>query len=259
MLAVTESGSGQPLVLLHGWGLHSGVWQSCLLELEKDFHCYRVDMLGYGDSQDNDLLPFSLENMREALSKVINSIDSNEITLLGWSLGGLVAIDYLSHYSDKVKKLVLVASNASFCQQPGWLAAMESSVLENFSQQLEKDYQKTVDKFLALQMFGMDNYKMALKVLKQSIADRAEPSLSSLREGLQVLRNADLRMALSKLKQAVLIIMGSHDRLVPCQASSNMQLLLSSAMIQVIDGAGHAPFISHPDEFLKALGEFSKE
>ncbi len=257
MLAVTESGEGSPLVLLHGWGLHSGVWQSILPELDKLFHCYAVDMLGHGESQaiNNEL--FDLNNMRKALHTLINSIESDSIILAGWSLGGLVAMDYLNHFPGKIKKLILITANACFCKQPYWPHGLDAIVLDNFAQQLEQDYKKTVDKFMALQMFGADDYKHALKILKNSIVSRPEPSMQALRRGLDILKTTDLRENLHTLPQATLMISGEHDRLMPYQAAEAMQVLFSHAKSTMIKGAGHAPFISHPNEFMQAVKEFS--
>ncbi|VAW96448.1 Pimeloyl-[acyl-carrier protein] methyl ester esterase BioH [hydrothermal vent metagenome] len=257
MLTVNESGEGSPLVLLHGWGLHSGVWQSILPELDKLFHCYTVDMLGHGESQASSNVSFSLNNMRKALHTLINSIESDNIILVGWSLGGLVAMDYLNHFPSKIKKLILITANACFCKQSDWPHGLETTVLDSFAQQLEHDYKKTVDKFMALQMLGADDYKFSLKVLKSSIASRPDPSMQALRSGLNILKTTDLREKLHALSQPTLMISGEHDRLMPYQAAAAMQVLFSHAKSTMIKGAGHAPFISHPNEFIQLIKEFS--
>jgi len=258
MLAFQESGNGTPLILLHGWGLHGGVWQSILPELEKHFHCYTVDMLGHGQSQSGEET-FDLYGMCHALHQLVTEIDSKEIVLLGWSLGGLVAMDYVCHFPSAIKKLVLVCSNASFCKQQDWPNAMDESVLDGFAQQLDQDYKKTVDKFMALQMFGADDYKNSLKRLKHSVSSRSEPSIKALRNGLHVLKTTDLRAKLGNMRQPVLMITGEHDRLMPYIAAEDMQRLFKNAQSHMIKGAGHAPFISHADLFIKIIKVFSKE
>lgn len=259
MLSVNESGVGRPLVLLHGWGLHSGAWQSCLPALEKNFHCYAVDMLGHGESILNKNEAFNFDTMREELHQLISSIDSDKIILLGWSLGGLVALDYVSSFPNDIKKLILVSSNACFCEKDDWPHAMDEAVLDSFAQQLEQDYKKTVDKFMALQMFGADDYKQSLKILKQFMASRPMPSIETLRQGLRILKTTDLRALLKDITQPVLMISGEHDRLMPYQAADAMQLLLTNASNTMIEGAGHAPFISHIDEFTQLIKDFTKE
>lgn len=264
MLAVSETGAGRPLVLLHGWGLHSGVWQSVLPELEKQFRCYTVDMLGHGESQSKNTPSFSLDNMRQALQQFISSIDSDDIILLGWSLGGLVALDYLSGNNvkveaNKIKKLILVTSNACFCKKQQWPYGLDSAVLDSFAAQLEQDYKKTVDKFMALQMFGADDYKQSLKILKASIASRAMPSIDALRQGLSILKTTDLVEQLHSIKQTVLMITAEHDRLMPYQAADAMQALFKNAEVEMIEGAGHAPFISHPKQFMQVINKYITE
>lgn len=263
MLSVSETGSGAPLILLHGWGLHSGVWKSSLPILEKHFQCYAVDMLGHGESTLEDGQSFNLNEMREELHQLIKKIDSNKIVLLGWSLGGLVAMDYLNHHSDseakKIEKLILVTSNASFCKKDDWPYAMDETVLNDFAEQLELDYKKTVDKFMALQMFGAEDYKQSLKLLKKSMRSRSMPSIETLRQGLQILKTVDLRYTLKNIRQPILLISGEHDRLMPHQAANDMQQLINKSEHIMIKGAGHAPFISHPQDFIQAVHNFSKE
>jgi len=268
MLSVSETGSGAPLILLHGWGLHSGVWESSLPILEKYFHCYAVDMLGHGESNLEDGQSFNLNEMREELHQLIKKIDSNKILLLGWSLGGLVAMDYLNHYAigedtnnetKKISKLILVTSSACFCKKDDWPHAMDKAVLNNFAEQLELDYKKTVDKFMALQMFGAEDYKQSLKILKKNMASRPMPSIETLRQGLQILKTVDLRSTLKNIRQTVLLISGEHDRLMPYQAANDMQQLINKSEHIMIKGAGHAPFISHPQDFTQAVYNFSKE
>ncbi len=259
MLAVTESGSGRPLVLLHGWGLHSGVWQSILSQLEKQFYCYTVDMLGHGESQSKSSASFSLDNMREELQQLINRIESDDIILLGWSLGGLVALDYLSYLPNSIKKLILVTSNACFCKKQSWPYGLDIAVLDSFAMQLEQDYKKTVDKFMALQMFGVEDYKQPLKILKASIACRPMPSIEALRNGLDILKNCDLTAKLHTIEQPVLMINGEHDRLMPYQAAEAMQPLFKNAQCELIQGAGHAPFISHPEQFMHVINKYNQE
>lgn len=259
MLSVVKTGNGVPIIFLHGWGLHRGVWDGVLPTLEKDFTCYAVDMLGHGESQLKSNKHFSLENMREVLNDLIASIDSEEIILLGWSLGGLVAMDYLSHCSSKVKKLVLVSSNVCFCKKENWTTGLALNVLESFSEQLEQDYKRTIDKFMALQIMGAEDSKKTLRILKGYIENHLVPSIGTLRDGLSALKNIDLRDKLGSIKQPVLMVAGEKDRLIPPQAAVAMQELFNEAECKIIKGAGHAPFISHHESFIEIINTYIKE
>jgi len=112
---------------------------------------------------------------------------------------------------------------------------------------------------MALQMFGAEDYKKSLKILKRNMASRPMPSIETLRHGLQILKAVDLRSTLKNIKQPVLLISGEHDRLMPYQAANDMQQLINKSEHIMIKGAGHAPFISHPQDFTQAVHNFSKE
>ena len=105
---VKITGSGPALVLLHGWGLHGGIWETVLEKLEENFTVHNVDMPGFGHS--------SVHNGEYTLDYLVDSIETilpEKCFLLGWSLGGLVATALSLKCPEKIKKLITVASNNS--------------------------------------------------------------------------------------------------------------------------------------------------
>ncbi|WP_413700246.1 alpha/beta fold hydrolase [Psychromonas sp. KJ10-10] len=96
-------GQGEALVLLHGWGVNSAVWQPVVEQLSQHFTLYIVDLPGFGNSATLD--EYSLESITEAILKVV----PDSATWCGWSLGGLIATYASINYPQRVNRLIQVA------------------------------------------------------------------------------------------------------------------------------------------------------
>ncbi|WP_404342995.1 pimeloyl-ACP methyl ester esterase BioH [Pseudoalteromonas mariniglutinosa] len=237
------------LVLLHGWGMNQGVWQLILPELEflhnDVVHC--VDLPGFGQQQQYPS-PYTLHSAAEQLSRQLKK----NSTLLGWSLGGVVALYIAHHWPEKVAKVILVAATPCFAEQHDW-PGIKPDVLEAFKEQLLNHRHKTIERFLAIQAMGSESAREDIKQLKQLLDSYPAPQASALAAGLTILRHEDLRMLFRQIQQPIKGIFGRLDALVPYRAIHEMQLLNPKFEYEVLDKASHAPFISHQGDFLSAL------
>mgnify|MGYP001289020621 CR=1 FL=1 len=92
-----------------------------------------------------------------------------------------------------------------------------------------------------------------LRQLRDLVFRYGEPKLNALQAGLAILRDADLRPMLAGVSQPALLIAGARDTLAPLSAQEYMAAHLAQAKLQVIPGAAHAPFLTHSQEFQRAL------
>ncbi len=106
-----------PVVLIHGWGLNSAVWQPLIIKLTAEFrarfHIITVDLPGFGENHVTKIQPYSLAN----IAKQIDNVIEQPAIYLGWSLGGLVATEIALAYPDKVLGLITVASSPRFLEE----------------------------------------------------------------------------------------------------------------------------------------------
>ncbi|MBT0587876.1 pimeloyl-ACP methyl ester esterase BioH [Alteromonas sp. SM 2104] len=244
-------GAGRPLVLLHGWGLNSGVWDVVLPRLASQFEITCIDLPGCGVNAGSLPEPYSLENISAQLAK---SIPAHSI-VVGWSLGGLIAQYLALHYPHKVAVLVGVATTPCFEQKSQW-PGIHPATLKQFQRQLALNFQTTLARFLAIQALGSPNAKSDIKQLQQSISRYPAPALSALKQGLKLLSNTDMRAEIARITQPTLNIYGRLDSLVPATAVELIEQLQPAASQTVIAHAAHAPFVSHPEEWLSALFNF---
>jgi pimeloyl-[acyl-carrier protein] methyl ester esterase len=239
------------LVLLHGWGLNAEVWHCIQAELASHFTLHLVDLPGFGRSRGFDAMPL------DEMAQLILEHAPQKAIWLGWSLGGLVASQVALTYPERVQALVTVASSPCFSARDEW-PGIKPEVLAGFQQQLSDDFQRTVERFLALQTLGTETARQDARMLKNTVLSLPMPEVDVLNGGLEILKTVDLREPLAALAMPHLRIYGYLDGLVPRKIVPLLDDLWPQSESLVIAKAAHAPFISHPTEFCAALTALSE-
>jgi pimeloyl-[acyl-carrier protein] methyl ester esterase len=249
-LYTETAGSGPALVMIHGWGLNSGIWNEFAPLLQASFQVTRIDLPGHGRSDWQGVT--SLDEWVDAVLAVVPT----PAVWLGWSLGGLLATRAASRAPGNVAALITLACNPCFVRKPGWQSAMLPSLLETFSSELARDYERTLTRFLALQVRGSEQAGAALKTLRTTLLAQGTPDMAALGAGLEILRATDLRPDMQAIDCPLLMIMGERDTLVPVKAGRDTLGLCRDARLEVIDGAGHAPFLAAPETVADLINHF---
>lgn len=241
-------GQGRPLVMIHGWAMHSGVWREFARQLARQRQVICLDLPGHGHSGPVDR--FALPEIGEAL---IQAIPVRKFSLLGWSLGAAVAIEMASRFPDRVESLCLLAGNPKFVQCDDW-PGVKAEVLDAFATLLSSDVRLTLMRFLALQVNGLADGKRLLQLMKNAMRECEPPPLEVLRSGLAILEQNDSRSALMHLQCPVNAVLGDRDKLIPVASGQALKTLKQKIDVQVLKNAGHVPFLSHERQLLEILG-----
>ncbi len=247
-LHIEKKGQGEPLVMIHGWGMHSGMWMQVSDLLSQHFELHLVDLPGMGHSDNIDVY-----NLHTVAEKIAQEIPLNAY-LLGWSLGGLIATKIA--LITPIKKLILVGSTPCFVAREDWQQGMPKDVFESFFAGAMQDYQGTMNKLLALIAMGSGNARATSKILREALNLRPAPNQESLLGALDILRTADLRADLPHLATPTLLIHGTHDKLASLNAAEWTAKTLPNAQLLTLPSAAHEPFISHPEVFTHKITEF---
>jgi pimeloyl-[acyl-carrier protein] methyl ester esterase len=251
-LSVESTGAGSPIVLLHGWALHAGAWGQLVPRLARRHRVHAVDLPGHGHSA--PLSPFTLDAIVDLLDAAFP--DAPPLTVLGWSLGGQVALRWAWLRPARIASLVLVCTTPRFVAGPDWPHAMTAETLRRFGDELRVAWKLTVQRFLALQVHGSEHGRAALALLRHDLFARGLPSPQMLTEALDLMAIADLRADAPAVAQPALVISGGRDLLTPPGAGRWLASSLLNARFVCIEGAAHAPFLSHPDTFFDAVETF---
>jgi len=260
-------GSGPTLVLLHGWGLNVRVWDGLAAALCDRFRIIAVDLPGHGRSlwpPERSSLAGQAAQVHETIAEI-----ATEYSLLGWSLGGQIALQLVAGaprripLTSTVHRLVLIATTPRFATSPDWPHGAPPERLTALAAGLRADYRRTVSDFLELQVRGSAAGAEALQQLRASLfahGDSGEhPLLSALARDLELLRDTDLRSLLPQITLPTLVIAGQYDRVTMPAASNALADSLPNARYVEIRRAAHAPFLSHLPQLGALIADFLQQ
>ena len=251
-MIIDNVGSGPDLVLVHGWAMHAGIFAPLTRLLTQHFRVHLVDLPGHGANIGSDVACSPAACADALVAGLPRAL------WVGWSLGGIVALQAALTHVDKVRGIVEIATSPRFVLGPDWSLGVASDVFTQFGAGLHRDYRGTVERFLALEALGSDHLQAELRELKAHVFERGEPSLAALEQGLHALETTDMRAQLPHLKVPSLWIAGRRDRLVPAAAMRwASEQSPQSRFVEI--SSGHAPFISHAAEVAGAIVAFAEE
>ncbi len=247
-------GRGRDLVLLHGWSLNLRVWDELTRELARRFRVIAIDLPGHGGSDWDEAASTPAAQawrVHETLAPL-----TERYALLGWSLGGQFALDLAAAMPAGIERLALVSTTPRFLAAPGWPFGTAPVLLARLAEQLRRGDPQAIDEFCRLQVRG-NTPRTAARVLRalRAALERGTAQPAALLHGLERLRNADVRPALSVVRVPTLVIAGAHDRIVRPAASRALAALADARYVEFA-GAAHAPFLSHPKRFAQVVEGF---
>lgn len=242
-------GQGADLVMLHGWGMHGGIMSDFAARLAGNFRVTLIDLPGHGQS--GMVSDTHVRGMAEA----VLAAAPPHAHWLGWSLGGVLSLQVAALCPAAVRSLILMAGTPRFVGDDGW-PGVEPALLHQFGEHLSSNEAECLQRFLGLQVWGMDDARGLMKSLRACLGTREPPRDTALRAGLRILQDTDLRHALATSVLPVLAIFGRRDRLVPPAAGEALKQLNPAVEVRFIEGAAHLPFWTHCDAVAALVERF---
>jgi malonyl-CoA O-methyltransferase len=237
-----------PLVLLHGWGSASNSWQPLLPELQAVAEVIALDLPGFGAS--TALEDFSLD----AVLRLVASRLPERCLLMGWSLGGMLAVQLAARYPQKISHIITLAANVKFVASRDYATAMPLAVNRQFNRGFAQDAAATLKIFSGLLAQGDSNERALLKQVR-GLAD-VEAVNHNWLAALELLATLDNREAFAGLQQPGLHLLADKDVLVPAAAETALKALNPRQQIQVVTAAAHAVHWSKPAEVMRLIRQF---
>lgn len=238
-----------PLVLLHGWGAHAGVWSEVIAGMALGQTVIAPD---YPSESGTDA------SINEVLDRLAGMVPESCV-VAGWSLGGQLALQWAHRYPRRIRKLVLIAATPKFVAAPDWPHGMDEQDFIRFADLVAADPAQALRRFLLLQTRGDVQARAVARRLEAALDTRQPPQRAMLTRTLDWLRDTDLRPLLPGIVQPVLVMHGDRDGITPPAAAEYLAAQLRGARLERMACAAHAPFVSEPAAFSRRLAEFCNE
>ena len=242
-------GDGPNLTLVHGWGFGAAAWQPVVSLLADFFTVHVVDLPGYGAT------PPASGNTLESLADTLAESLPPRAMLCGCSLGAMVCMACAARHPRKVARMVLASGTASFVQREGWTEALPRAQLDQFIDQLEENPVALLKHYSTLMNHGDIHARELVRALR--LREEIPADASTLRAGLELLGEVDLRRLATEVLQPTLLVHGSADAVMPSAAAQRLARLLYEGSVDIFEGSAHAPFASDPARFVDAVTAFA--
>lgn len=243
LIAVDHAGAGQGVLFLHGIGGRKGNWSRELEVLAPHYHAIAWDARGYGDSADYRG-PFSFEDVAADIDRVRLHFGHDTLHLVGLSMGGVIALDYLARRPAHVASLTLCATTLALSSLPP--ETIERFLAERRGPLLAGRSPSEIAPALARSLLSARASQHALDAARASIAGLRVDSYLKTLDAVTRHRPA---LDLSTIAVPTLVIAGTEDSLIPVDHARDLAAAIPGAQLAVIDGAGHLVNFDKPVQF----------
>jgi len=246
----TLEGRGAPLVFIHGWGVNHRIWRQQIKYFNSAFNVLGVDLPGHGQTQYHTI---TFEDMVYGLIDIINALELAPVTLIGSSLGGLVALKVYDVCPQIVKSMVFVGSQPKFARSADYPTGLDIASIRKLAQQIETHYPNMLNIFFRSLFTRQERATRRFKWIQTFRKADFTPDQKALLEMLNILETQDLRGVLDKIKVPVQFINGTEDTICPRSVYEKIKSQLPAAQFDWFEQCGHFPFLSRPHEFNRVL------
>ncbi len=246
-----DIGAGPTVFLLHGWAMSSGIFSVIIDDLAKDFRLLIPDLRGHGTSAVGTT--YTLNDFAADIIALFKYLKLDNCHLLGWSLGGQIAMQLVADKLLPVERLIVVSSTPKFCQATDWLHGLPEVQVRALQRQLRRNSTSTIAEFMQMMFSGEQDTSMHIvSTSKQRILPDNEAGMQSL----ETLKTADIRSRLSAINTPTMVQHGKLDIIIPAAAGEYIANNIHAAELIVWDDVGHVPFMSRPQESVSVWKEF---
>ncbi|MBI1912600.1 MAG: alpha/beta fold hydrolase [Deltaproteobacteria bacterium] len=257
----------ETFLFIHGWATDNWVWEGHLKPIANGKRTINMNLPGHGGKEkwtEPDLKPAVKE-----VSNHISGINDRSVIGIGWSLGAQALIASATQFPDAFKALVLVGATPCFTQRHDFPHGQSKALVKRMLLDMKSDPETTLKRFYGLSFTDeelktpgakqlVDRYKFPGPIVCSTDVPGCFPAFkyNEITTALGALYNDDLRELLSFINIPALIIHGEKDTVCPVEAGRYLASHIKGADLMVFENAGHAPFITEKDLFIKVVQDF---
>lgn len=256
---VETCGEGFPLVLLHGFTGDSSTWNPFCEEWSRNSRLIIPDLIGHGETESPmDVEAYKMEKAAADLRAILDHLGIERVDLLGYSMGGRLALTFAMLYPDCIRKLVLESSSPGLeTEEERKLRCMKDADLAKFIMEQGMtaftDYWENIPLFESMKELPADKQRQIRTQRLQNSQNGLANSLLGMGTGSQ----PSWWGSLGQLSCDVLILTGEKDEKF-CRIAKQMMTAIKSASWVVIENSGHAIHVENPEKFGTIVSGFLK-
>ncbi|WP_261130647.1 2-succinyl-6-hydroxy-2,4-cyclohexadiene-1-carboxylate synthase [Bacillus sp. Marseille-Q3570] len=252
---VETAGEGEPLLLLHGFTGSAEDWRPFKKDWEDAFKLIMVDLIGHGKTDHpEEVERYSMEETAGALNQVLADLKIESAYVLGYSLGGRVALSFAMMYPDRVKHLVLESSSPGLQTTEERIARKHND--DRLANRIEVDgIRAFVDFWEAIPLFNTQKDLLSeskRKDLREKRLHNSEVGLANSLRGMGTGVQPSWWDRLSDLTIPTTLIVGTLDQKFYRMAEDMIEKLPNGKMV-VVEKAGHTIHLEQPAQFAKIV------
>ncbi|AGT33215.1 esterase [Geobacillus genomosp. 3] len=256
---VKQYGEGEPLLLLHGFTGSADTWAP-LVPSWPEFRLIAVDLPGHGRTEaPKSADRYRMEQAAADLAALLDNVGIEKANVLGYSMGGRLALSFAIWHPHRVRRLVLESSSPGLKTEAERRARREAD--EALAQRIERDGVRAfVDDWEQLPLFATQKRlpKPVREAIRRERLRHTEQGLANSLRGMGTGMQPSWWERLGELAMPVLLLCGKHDDKF-CRIAADMHARLANSELVCVEDAGHAIHVEQPGIFAKIVSEFIKK
>lgn len=239
------TGSGKPVVLLHGWLANLETMRPLAKALESKFKVYNIDIIGFGKSELPDE-PLNTDGFGDFLKSLLQELKIENPILIGHSNGGRTIINAVGRGIVEPKKIVLIDSAGIKPRRSikYYIKVYTFKVCKNILKMLPNNEKTNKIREKVLNKFGSSDYKNSPEVLRKTMS---------------IILNEDQKKYLPNIKVPTLLVWGKNDTATPIEDAKIMEKLIPDAGLVEYKNSGHFSYLENLNNCIIVLFEFLKD
>jgi non-heme chloroperoxidase len=248
-------GNGHTILCIHGFAADHTAFRLVEKTLGKSYNIISLELRGHGKSDETKEL--NIEMLARDIDQIIEKLGLKDFTILGWSMGGSIAFEYIKLFgTKKVKSLILVEASLKLLNDKSWNHGLfkgeyTKTDLHSDLKSIDKSYSTWGSNFLkrmAPNLKGKDS-----EIAAKQIQNRNKESMKELWKSLSEKDYSDIT---EKIDIPTLIINGEKSEFYSLESAENMKRLIKGSRVETIANAGHLVPLENPALFAKVVSKF---
>ena len=242
-------GDGKPVILIHGIGASSQIWARNLDPLARNYQVYALDMIGFGRSE-RSRPAYTVADHVNCLRDFMSHLKIEKTSLIGHSMGGLIALDFCLAYPEMVDKLILADSVALVNSKK---SLTERLICTPMLGELSVIFRS---KLILKTFMAKEFYYHPERVTDEMLDSPMQADRAAVLKLTRTIPRTNRREAIKGIKTPTLILWGDQDRVLPRAHALILQQLIPKSQCRIFKEAGHHPQIEAAEEFNQEVSRF---